>query len=110
MIWQSLRRPAEPAKTAFMDLPDRPDNGSLEIDFAASRGLINDDADTFRPDDPLDLQTALTWLLRTRSVAAPDDIQPDDLGPWMEKYPIASITGNLEKPLTDEELLAIMRT
>ncbi len=109
MMWASLRRPAAPAKSAFTDLPDRPDNGSLEIDFAASRGLINDDADEFRPDDPLTLGTALTWLLRTRSVAKPDDIQPDDLGTWMEKYPIASIDGNLEKPLTDAELLDLMR-
>ncbi len=110
MMWNSLRRPAEPAKSAFTDLPDRPDNGSLEIDFAASRGIINDDADEFRPDDPLDLQTAATWLLRTRSVAAPDDIQPDDLGPWMEKYPFASLDGNLEKRLTEAELLTLMRT
>lgn len=110
MMWSALRRPAEPAKSVFSDLPDRPDNGSLEIDFAASRGIINDDADTFRPDDPLDLQTAVTWLLRTRSVAAPDDVQPDDLGPWLEKYPFASIDGNLEKALTEAELMTLMRT
>lgn len=110
MMWNSLRRPAEPAKSAFTDLPDRPDNGSLEIDFAASRGIINDDADTFRPDEPLDLQTAVTWLLRTRSVAAPDDVQPDDLGPWLEKYPFASIEGNLEKALSEAELMILMRT
>lgn len=115
MMWNSLRRPAEPAKTAFTDLPDRPDNGSLEIDFAVSRGLINPSASSgqagfFRPDEPLDLQTALTWLLRTRSVAAPDDVQPDDLGPWMEKYPIASVEGNLEQPLSEEDLLTLMRT
>ncbi len=110
MMWNSLRRPAEPAKSAFADLPDRPDNGSLEIDFAASRGLINDDAETFRPDSPLDLQTALTWLLRTRSVAAPDDILPENLGEWMEKYPVASVEGNLEQPLSEEELLTLMRT
>lgn len=110
MIWNSLRRPAEPAKSAFTDLPDRPDNGSLEIDFAASRGLVNDDADTFRPDDPLTLDAAVTWLLRTRSVAAPDDVQPDDLAKWIEKYPFANVEGNLEKPLTEEELLTLMRT
>lgn len=110
LMWSSLRRPAEPAKSAFTDLPDRPDNGSLEIDFAASRGIVNDDADEFRPDEPLDLQTAATWLLRTRSVAAPDEIEPDDLGPWMEKYPFASLDGNLEKRLTEEELLVLMRT
>lgn len=110
LMWNSLRRPAEPAKSVFTDLPDRPDNGSLEIDFAASRGIVNDDADEFRPDEPLDLQTAATWLLRTRSVAAPDEIEPDDLGPWMEKYPFASLDGNLEKRLTEEELLVLMRT
>lgn len=110
MMWHSLRRPAEPAKTAFTDLPDRPDNGSLEIDFAVSRGIINDEADAFRPDDPLDLQTAVTWLLRTRSVAAPDDVQPDDLEKWIDKYPFANIEGNLDKPLSEAELMTLMRT
>lgn len=116
LMWNSLRRPAEPARSAFADLPDRPDNGSLEIDFAASRGLINDEPSPdgekprFRPDDPLDLHTAVTWLLRTRSVAAPDDVQPDDLQKWLEKYPFASIEGNLDKRLTEEELLTLMRT
>lgn len=109
LMWNSLRRPAEPAKSAFTDLPDKPDNGSLEIDFAASRGIVNDDADTFRPDDPLTLQTAVTWLLRTRSVAAPEDIEPEKLDEWMQKYPIASLEGNLDKPLTEEELLGLMR-
>lgn len=109
LMWNSLRRPAEPAKSAFTDLPDKPDNGSLEIDFAASRGIVNDDADEFRPDDPLTLQTAVTWLLRTRSVAAPEDIQPEKLDEWMQKYPIASLDGNLDKPLTEEELLGLMR-
>ncbi len=109
MMWNSLRRPAEPAKSAFTDLPDRTDNGSLEIDFAASRGIVNDDADEFRPDAPLTLDAAVTWLLRTRSVAAPEDIEPDDLGKWIEKYPFASIDGNLDKALTEAELLALMR-
>lgn len=109
LMWSSLRRPAEPAKSAFSDLPDLPDNGSLEIDFAASRGIISDDADTFRPDDPLTLQTAVTWLLRTRSVAAPDDVQPDELDEWMQKYPIASLEGNIDESLTEEQLLGLMR-
>ncbi len=104
LMWQSIRRPAEPAKSAFTDLPDRQDNGSLEIDFAASRGLISDESDTFRPDEPLTLGVALVWLLRTRSVAAPDDVTLDNLSEWMEKYPIASVSGNLEKPLSEEEL------
>lgn len=116
LMWSSLRRPAEPAKSAFSDLPDLPDNGSLEIDFAASRGIINDDppSDTgapppFHPDDPLTLRTAVTWLLRTRSVAAPEDVEPDTLDVWMQKYPIASLEGNLDEPLTEEELLGLMR-
>ena len=91
LMWNSLRRPAEPAKSAFTDLPDRPDNGSLEIDFAASRGLVSDDADEFRPDDPLTLDVALTWLLRTRSVDSPEDITPATLSGYIAKYPIASL-------------------
>lgn len=110
MMWNSLRRPAEPAKSAFTDLPDRTDNGSLEIDFAASRGIISDESDTFNPDEPLTLDVALTWLLRTRSVAAPDDIAPENLPEWMERYPVASLEGDMQKPLTEAELLSLMRT
>lgn len=110
MIWNSLRRPAEPAKSAFTDLPDRPDNGSLEIDFAASRGIVSDEAGEFFPDESLTLDVALTWLLRTRSVAAPDDVMPDNLAEWMEKYPVASLEGDLQKPLSEAELLTLMRT
>jgi len=108
-MWESLSRPAEPAKSVFTDLPDRPDNGSLEIDFAASRGIISDEPDTFEPDEPLMLDVALTWLLRTRSVAAPDDISPENLPDWMEKYPVASLEGDLQEPLSEEELLTLMR-
>lgn len=115
LMWNSLRRPAEPAKSAFADLPDARDNGSLEIDFAASRGIVNSDPPPgeaqarFRPDDPLDVQTAVTWLLRTRSVAAPDDITPDALEQWIEKYPFVSLEGNAKKSLTEAELLNLMR-
>lgn len=110
MMWNSLSRPAEPAKSVFEDMPHLPDNGSLEIDFAASRGIISDESGMFHPDEPLTLDVALTWLLRTRSVAAPDDITPDNLAEWMEKYPVASLDGNLDKRLTEEELLDLMRT
>lgn len=110
MIWQSIARPAEPEPTKFSDLPDRPDNGSFEIDYATGRGIIDEDDDAFHPDDPLNLGTALLWLLRTRSVEAPDEITLENMAEWMEKYPIASIDGTLEKPLTEEELSTIMQT
>lgn len=110
IMWNSIRRPAEPAKSAFDDLPDRPDNGSLEIDYAASRGIISDEHNLFYPDDPLTLDVALTWLLRTRSVAAPDDIAPENVHEWMEKYPIAAVEGNRQKELSEEELFTLMRT
>lgn len=109
MMWNSLRRPAEPAKSAFTDLPDRPDNGSLEIDFAASRGIVSDESDTFEPDAPLTLDVALTWLLRTRSVDSPENISPQTLSGYIAKYPIASLDGDLQKPLTEAELLDLMR-
>lgn len=110
LMWSSLNRPAEPAKSVFADMPHLPDNGSLEIDFAASRGIISDESGMFHPDEPLALDVALTWLLRTRSVAAPDDISPENLPEWMEKYPIASLEGDIQKPLTEAELLTLMRT
>lgn len=108
-LWQSIYRPAEPEPTKFNDLPDRPDNGSFEIDYAAGRGIIDDDEDAFHPDDPLDLGTALVWLFRTRNVADPDDITEETLPDFLERYPVASIGGGLHQALTEAELSTIMQ-
>lgn len=65
-IWESIQRPAFPAKTAFADVPETA-RGSLEIDYAVSRGII-DDGDLFHPDAPLSMADAQLWLIRTRNI------------------------------------------
>lgn len=109
-IWQSINRPAEPAKTAFVDLPEE-ERGSLEIDYAASRGLINDDEDSFRPDAELTLGDALVWLLRSRNVTDdPDDVSIDSLVDILVRYPIAHIdsTDDIHQAVTADELQSLI--
>lgn len=91
LIWDTIKRPAEPAKTAFSDVPVEA-RGSLEIDYAKSRGIIGDEG-AFRPDEPLTLEAALVWLLRTRNVTDdPADVNPDTMAGLLGRYPIAHYT------------------
>ncbi len=109
-IWQSIRRPALPAKTAFHDLPET-ERGSLEIDYAASRGLIDDEEGMFRPDDTLHLEQALIWLFRSRNVTDdPKEISTETLSGVLLRYPIAHLPSDAENPVVnDEELTTLMR-
>lgn len=109
-IWNSIKRPAEPYKTQFTDVPE-PAKGSLEIDYATGRGIIDDDDDAFHPDAPLTLGTALTWLFRTRSVTDdPKDVNPETMSGLLARYPIAYVTSdNWNSTLSDDDLLEIMR-
>jgi rare lipoprotein A (peptidoglycan hydrolase) len=110
-IWNSIRRPAEPFKTQFDDVPE-PAKGSLEIDFAAGRGIIDIESDKFYPDLPLTMDDALVWLLRTRNVTDdPEEIHYDTLSDLLTRYPIAYIADEsaLQQKVTEEELLEMMR-
>lgn len=109
-IWQSIKRPAEPAKTVFDDLPETA-RGSLEVDFAASRGIIDDVDDTFRPTDSLRLGQALIWLFRSRNVTDdPDDITPETLTGVLLRYPIAEYSEESStQTVTEEDLITLMR-
>jgi rare lipoprotein A len=110
-IWNSIRRPAEPYKTQFTDVPE-PAKGSLEIDYATGRGIIDDDDDAFHPDSPLTLGQALIWLFRTRSVTDdPEDVNPDTMSGLLARYPIAYLADgdSINTTITDEELLELMR-
>lgn len=109
-IWNSIRRPAEPYKTQFTDVPE-PAKGSLEIDYATGRGVIDDDDDAFHPDDSLTLGTALTWLFRTRSVTDdPKDVNPETMSGLLARYPVAYVTSdNWNSTLSEDDLLEIMR-
>lgn len=110
-LWSSIRRPAEPYKTQFTDVPE-PAKGSLEIDYATGRGIIDDDDDAFHPDSPLTLGTALTWLFRTRSVTDdPKDVNPETMSGLLVRYPIAYIADGSawNSSVSDEDLLELMR-
>lgn len=103
-IWASIKRPAEPAKTAFEDIPVEA-YGSLEIDYAKSRGIIGDEG-YFRPDEQLTLEAALVWLFRTRNVTDdPADVNPQTMTDVLARYPIAHYTAETAaQPLMNEDL------
>lgn len=108
-LWQSIRRPAEPAKTRFDDVPE-PDRGSLEIDFAASRGIIDDDENKFYPDEQLRLNDALVWLFRTRNVTdSPDEVSMATMTGLLLRYPVAQLPEDpTDNPvITDDELSSL---
>ncbi len=111
-IWNSIRRPAEPFKTQFIDVPESA-KGSLEIDFAVSRKIIDHTDDRFYPDLPLTLDDALIWLFRTRNVVDdPEDVNLETIHDLLLRYPIAHISdeNTLHQTVKEEELLTLMRT
>lgn len=88
-MWETIRRPAEPAWTRFDDVPEHA-RGSLEIDYAAERGIIDVDASSFLPDAPLHIGDALVWLFRTRNITDdPAEVASSTLSTLLERYPIA---------------------
>lgn len=109
MIWESVKRPAAPAKTTFSDVPEEA-RGSLEIDYARSRNIIKDTG-VFRPDEPLLLGDALVWLLRTRNVVDdPSDITRDNVDDILARYPIADLSqdGAKNKEVSQTQLQALI--
>jgi hypothetical protein len=109
-IWASIQRPSNDTREAsYADVPEGSE-GYLDITYAKYRGILDDDTDTFRPDDFLLLQDALLWLFRTRSVADIDDLTTESLPALLERYGIAKLEGHEGKELTEEELLSLMRS
>lgn len=115
MIWSAIQRPALPAWTAFDDLPEDA-RGSLEIDYAVDRGLI-DEADLFHPDDPLTVADAQLWLIRTRNIEPRDEAgdvllsgipDPEHVPALAAFYGIDALSP--DHALTSDELLDMMRT
>lgn len=111
-IWNSIRRPAEPFKTQFTDVPESM-KGSLEIDFAVSRKIIDGTDDRFYPDLPLTLDDTLIWLFRTRNVIDdPEEVNLETINDLLLRYPIAYISNEntLHEVVNEEDLLTLMRT
>jgi hypothetical protein len=104
-LWNSVSRPAEPFKTQFDDVPE-PAKGSLEIDFAAGRGIIDTEEDDFYPDEPLTLQQALIWLFRTRNAMDdPKEITPDTMTGLLARYPVAFLSDDNKSDTVSEDML-----
>jgi rare lipoprotein A len=90
MIWETLKRPAEEKKSVpFTDMK-KGDKGYIEIGYAQSRGLI-DDGDLFYPDEPLTLQQALLWMVRTRNLDDIDVLTFDRLPEILKPYDLGDI-------------------
>lgn len=102
-LWEGIHRPAQPAKTRFSDVPETA-LGSLEIDYAASRGIIDDEEERFRPDEGLDMEDALVWLFRTRNIADPDLITRETLPEYLQKYPVAQLADERQSVSRDDLL------
>ncbi len=117
-IWESIRRPAdETSETPFLDVPEGA-AGFREITFAKRRGILDADDESFHPDQPLQLSSALLWLFRTRSVDDLDTLKPAAIPSLLVRYPLGKdlLSGEgsgatlRDRPLTQEQLLTLMRT
>lgn len=123
LLWRSIARPAKAVQEEpFADVPE----GSLgfsEITFAKSRGILDpsmhsEQDSVFHPDNPLLLPDALLWLFRTRNVAEPQDMEPEDLHTLLERYPILPVVPRRLEPgfqstvegVSTDELLTLMRS
>lgn len=116
-LWQSIRRPLmDNREKPFTDVT-KDSKGFDEITYAKYRGIVDDDETEFRPDEPLMLSDALTWLFRTRSVDDLDDLTKENLPVLLERLPLGDFVDPTEgelgtlrdRTVTEEELLELMR-
>lgn len=123
LIWRSIQRTVEATREKpFADLKGG-EVGLQEITFAKARGLFDepnfdtdDDTLRLRPDDALLRETALLWLLRTRSLEPIDaegrtkltkTVERPDVPLLASRYELKS--DDLLEGVSSGELLAIMR-
>lgn len=116
ILWNSISRPAEKTREKpYIDV-SAGDPGFSEIMYAKSRGILNDENERFRPDEPLSMSDALLLLFRTRNI---ERLREDGSTDFMElpnapDVPVLTAKYKLdaepEAPsLTQEELLNLMR-
>jgi len=87
MIWETIKRPAEfIGERSYSDVPEEM-HGHLEITYAKGRGLL-EDTDMFHPNDPLTVEDAVLWLMRTRNVSDLDGMERLDIPEMLSWYPI----------------------
>ncbi len=112
LIWSSIERQLYPCNEAFSDV-SKGEKGYAEISYAKCRGII-DEAPTFRSTAPLNLEDALLWLFRSRSVEGKDwktMPQTSDFPSLLTRYPIASSDPKVLKNtfLSQDQLFGLMR-
>ncbi len=112
LLWTSLKRNVEETREKpFSDVPGDRSSAAL-LTYAKSRGILNDDP-KFYPDAALHLSDALLWLLRSRNVAAPDDITYESLIGLMNRYALTQDAEGAfsENPtMTQASLQSVMTT
>lgn len=117
LLWNSIARAVlANREKPFTDVP-KGSKGFEEITYAKYRGIVDYDVADFRPNEPLMLGDALTWLFRTRSVDDIDALTADNLPLLLDRYPLGDFVDPTEgehgtlrdRTLTEEELLNLMR-
>jgi rare lipoprotein A len=115
LMWNTIKRPAEPQTKARYDdiLPDDP--GFTEITYAKRRNILPDEPQ-FRPDDPLLVGDALLWLFRTRNIENVDPdtgdgmgdiLDPEDVPAVLARYAITNDT--MDATLTRDALTSMIQ-
>jgi len=108
LIWESVNRPAtEQWYPEFDDVPEE-DRGFTEISYAADRGIL-DEASHFYPDAVLTKGDAVLWLMRTRNVADPDDIERSDLSGLLARYPIIAFANREDSIASQAQLTELIQ-
>ncbi len=109
------RATLENREKPFSDVPSD-SKGFAEITYAKARGIL-DDAAALRPEDPLQLEDALLWLFRTRSIDAIENLNVENLPNLLARYPLGEFldtTHAAEAPhivrraVSETELLSLM--
>ena len=118
LLWQGIRRAVEDSREQpFVDVPAGA-KGFAEITYAKQRGILDDVEETFRPDEPLVLEDALLWLLRTRSVDDISALVKDNFSDLLGRYPLPGVEFSrkfegpprvISRPVSGDELLSLMR-
>jgi len=108
LMWESISRPAYERRENYSDIHEE-DRGYLEINYARSRKILEDES-LFYPDEPLLLRHALLWLFRTRNVRELPDMQPETLASMISDYPIVEMNRDLGSRVTTTQLLTMMKT
>ncbi len=109
--WNSLHRVVgTTSETPYTDVPSS-DPMYKTIRFAKSRNILGD-FETFRPNDSLDVVTALIWLFRSRNLADPEEITEETLPDFLTEYQIARLPreGESIPALTESQFLFMMQS